>query len=190
MSRTQYYRRRDAFTLIELLVVVAIIVTLIAILLPALSGAREQAKSVTCCSMLRQIYTLNLIYADEQNGWLPLQTDYDTAGSILAATLNVELKTFKCPSDEKWTTDIISYGPNTFVYYKNYIRKLSFVRERPDIVLWVDGGEGSGGTAAMYFPPYSWYWGVAYRHHGLPNYVMGSGEVRREVPPKKLTWSP
>ncbi len=56
-----------AFTLIEILAVVAIIALLIAILLPVLSRARDQARSVSCQSNLRQLMTGLLLYVgDEQ----------------------------------------------------------------------------------------------------------------------------
>ena len=60
--------RRLGFTLIELLVVISIIALLVAILLPALSTAREQAKRSVCAAHLRQFGIAQVIYADENNG--------------------------------------------------------------------------------------------------------------------------
>ncbi len=55
---------RAGFTLIELLVVIAIIALLIGILLPALAGARDTAKSLLCTTRMRQVATGWQIYAD------------------------------------------------------------------------------------------------------------------------------
>lgn len=64
-------RRTHAFTLIELLVVVAIIALLISILLPALSQAREQTRSVKCLANLRTLGQGVVTYAAEEKDTLP-----------------------------------------------------------------------------------------------------------------------
>jgi len=66
---------RCGFTLIELLVVVAIIATLMAILLPSLGAAREQAKMAVCLSNLRQTGVGFTYYSDDQNGMYPASVD-------------------------------------------------------------------------------------------------------------------
>lgn len=64
-------RMRKAFSLAELLVVVGIIAVLIALLLPALSRAREQARRVACQSNMRQLSWAFISYAQAHNGWFP-----------------------------------------------------------------------------------------------------------------------
>ena len=64
-------RRSSFFTLIELLVVIAIIAILAAMLLPALSAARERARSAQCMSKLKNIGTAIAIYTGANADWLP-----------------------------------------------------------------------------------------------------------------------
>gem|GEM_PF-4009017 len=67
------------FTLVELLVVIGIIALLIAILLPALKKAKEQAQMVDCAARLRTLVQVSHLYASDYGGWLP-DTGYKPNG--------------------------------------------------------------------------------------------------------------
>ncbi|MBA7632452.1 hypothetical protein ES703_39998 [subsurface metagenome] len=58
------------FTLVELLVVIAIIAILMAILMPSLKLAKDQAYAVVCVSNLRNLSLAWFVYADENDGQL------------------------------------------------------------------------------------------------------------------------
>jgi prepilin-type N-terminal cleavage/methylation domain-containing protein len=121
--------KRRAFTLIELLVVIAIISTLAAMLLPALSGAKERGRTAACLSNLHQIGVALQIYTDENNNYLPVMYDATNSMStnnlpsvdkVLAPQLG-SLGVLRCPSDNKmvFETTGSSYSWNPLLNGQN-----------------------------------------------------------------------
>ena len=128
-------KKDSLFTLIELLVVIAIIAILAAMLLPALSKAREKARTISCTSNLKQIALSATMYTQDYDETLPLikdsgYTEYknvSTPGDSWYGLINVYVtneKSFECGADtaktNAWTGGqpatsnvfLLSYGFN------------------------------------------------------------------------------
>jgi prepilin-type N-terminal cleavage/methylation domain-containing protein/prepilin-type processing-associated H-X9-DG protein len=130
---------RKAFTLVELLVVIGIIVILIAILLPVLARARQQAERVACASNLRQIATAWVAYCHANKGLLPAAAEESAPQrhdfivwwnpvtqekldqSVLAPYLGLPLdpRIFRCPADD-WKSRDHSIAGGLGLYYFSY----------------------------------------------------------------------
>lgn len=117
--------RSHGFTLIELLVVISIISLLVAILLPALSSARETARRIACASNMRQAGIIYAIYNEDEDGLYP-PGRYDiafgirgTTGPTLRNSYGMSLDLTLCPGGADYPTTSFDWSvdwgsPNSF----------------------------------------------------------------------------
>lgn len=96
---------RFAFTLIELMVVIAVIAILAALLLPAMSRAKETGRAVACKNNLRQLSLGAATYSLDNKGRMPFFLDWLSSrpGDLTSGQLYPYLKTpavYMCPTDK------------------------------------------------------------------------------------------
>lgn len=124
--------RAGGFTLIELLVVIAIITILAAMLFPVFARAREKARQVSCLSNARQLGVGMLMYAQDYDESLPLNSRLTALGGYWYERVVPYVRSpqlLRCPSkvphvsvtpsggDHAYDCD---YAVNYNVYYTGY----------------------------------------------------------------------
>jgi prepilin-type processing-associated H-X9-DG protein/prepilin-type N-terminal cleavage/methylation domain-containing protein len=199
-------RNPPAFTLVELLVVIGIIAILIGLLLPTITSAREQSKSVQCLSNLRQFAVSASNYAVLNGGSYPLayyktdSWDYSLVNGKLVPGLlwmgRTDVRVQQCPSfDGKGNIPLATY--TGYNYNTSYIggeqvgasvrppAKLNQVRRPAETALFGDAEYSGGANRYMrspFFapgePPVARYAGTqSFRHRGRTNAAFCDGHA-------------
>ena len=149
--------RAVCFTLIELLVVIAIIAILAAMLLPALSAARERARSSNCMSNLKNLGLAVFMYADANSETYPHESVESTrapagqnwiiytspyVADMSAGALGVKPIHF-CPSDTYNQSNPNAHHGSYGINGNVSSRKVSQIQSPAETMLLSDSGPGT-----------------------------------------------
>lgn len=100
--------KKQAFTLIELLVVITVIVLLIAVAMPSMQKAKEQARQVYCKNNLKQMLSAAYLYTSSRDDYFPIAYYKQTVESVpIAGT--VSDNPVLCVVDPPTVTQTIQY---------------------------------------------------------------------------------
>ena len=146
-------RKSRAFTLVELLVVISIIAILLAVLMPALKKARNQAKVMLCAANAKQIGLIMTVYQNENNGCVPVMRNKFTPINAKSAFLSIPFRKYSGATvalpkpfldpDNQWNVAQMLY------YARNYLPAFyicPFARGNPQATLFQDAGTVMIGT--------------------------------------------
>ena len=199
-------RKKQNFTLIELLVVISIIAILASMLLPALNKARETAKNAKCKSQLKQLGIYFLMYADNNDEFLPYisatfasscycadknlmpakeYVGYDYEKACPWNTTSSRESLYMCPSSNiALEYYMISYGYNCYLGYAKGHGKLSRHKHHSQTMLLIEKGFHKGTTetypwyaARTLSPAYTEGYILGMRHNGSANMTFLDGHV-------------
>jgi prepilin-type N-terminal cleavage/methylation domain-containing protein len=110
----KHQRTNSGFTLVELLVVISIIAMLLAVLMPALSKVREQARTVVCSTNLKNYGPAVAMYAQDNDGKFPTKR-----WLFSEATVQAGIKTGKCLESCRWHYGVDTPDGDLWKYIKD-----------------------------------------------------------------------